>query len=443
MSNLLNVIVGPLTSIGAAVVVLGLLIFFHEFGHFIVAKLSGVGVLKFSLGFGRKLVGWKLGETEYMISAFPLGGYVKMVGEDPEEEELSSEDKKRSFSEQPIYKRAAIVFAGPLFNILLSIILCYLLFVTGFPTAISKVVGVVPDSPAQVAGFMPGDIIDKVDGKDLDVWELVSDYVEEHPGKKIDFLVRRDHTASHIEAVPENRNGKGYLGLSGSVIVAAVMEHSPADKAGIKTKDHIIAVNGQKVGSWGAMSDIVKANPGKSLSFTVDREGRTLDFKVVPVLDPKEKVGKMGVQMGAESKDVAYGPIESLGMSVNKTLQMTSMTVGFIVKLVSGKEDASQMGGPVAIVQLSGRQARQGFADFVIFMALLSVNLGIMNLFPIPILDGGHLFFFGIEAVMGKPLDMKKREMAQQVGLFLLIALMVFVFYNDIMRLLGFSVMWK
>ncbi len=443
MSNLFNVIVGPLTSIGAAVVVLGLLIFFHEFGHFIVAKLSGVGVLKFSLGFGRKIVGWKSGETEYMISAFPLGGYVKMVGEDPEEEELSPEDMKRSFSAQPIYKRAAIVVAGPLFNILLSIILCYLLFVTGFPTAISKVIDVTPGSPAQVAGFMPGDIIDKVDGKDMDIWEMVSDYVEGHPGKKIDFVVRRGRALTRIEAAPENRNGKGYMGLVGSVIVAAVMEHSPADKAGIKTKDHIIAVNGQRVGSWGEMSDMVKANPGKTLGFTIEREGRPLEFKVVPVFDPKDKAGKIGVQMGADSKDVAYGPVESLGMSVNKTYQMTSMTVGFLAKLVSGKEDSSQMGGPIAIVQLSGRQAKQGFADFVIFMALLSVNLGIMNLFPIPILDGGHLFFFGIEAVMGKPLDMKKREMAQQVGLFLLIALMVFVFYNDIMRLLGFSVMWK
>lgn len=443
MSNLFSVIGGPLTSFGAAAVVLGLLIFFHELGHFLVAKLSGVGVLKFSLGFGRKLVGWKSGETEYMISAFPLGGYVKMVGEDPEGDELSPEDKKRSFSEQPIYKRAAIVFAGPLFNILLAILLCYLLFVTGFPTAISKVTDVVPGSPAQAAGFMPGDIIEKVDGEEMDIWEMVSNHVEEHPGKKVEFVVRRGRETTRIEAVPENRGGKGYLGLGGSVIVAAVMEHSPADKSGIKTKDRIIAVNGQRVGSWGEMSDMVKASPGKNMSFTIEREGRTLDLKVVPVLDPKDKVGKIGVQMGTESRDVAYGPVESVGMSVEKTYQMTGMTVGFLAKLIRGKEDASQMGGPIAIVQLSGRQARQGFADFVIFMALLSVNLGIMNLFPIPILDGGHLFFFGIEALMGKPLDMKKREMAQQVGLFLLIALMVFVFYNDIMRILSFYTSWK
>lgn len=443
MSSLLSVIVGPLTSLGAAVVVLGILIFFHEFGHFLVAKLSGVGVLKFSLGFGRKLVGWKYGETEYMISAFPLGGYVKMVGEDPEGDELSPEDKKRSFSEQPIYKRAAIVFAGPLFNILLAILLCYLLFITGFPTAISKVIDVVPGSPAQAAGFIPGDIIEKVDGDEMDVWEMVSEYVKTHPGKKVEFQVRRGRETSRIEAVTEDRGGKGYLGLAGSVIVAAVMENSPADKAGIKTKDRIISVNGQQVGSWGEMSDMVKASPGKNMSFTVERQGGTHKLSVVPLLDPKDKFGKIGVQMGTESRDVAYGPVESIGMSVEKTYQMTGMTVGFLVKLMSGKEDASQMGGPVAIVQLSGRQARQGFADFVIFMALLSVNLGIMNLFPIPILDGGHLFFFGIEALMGKPLSMKKREMAQQVGLFLLIALMVFVFYNDIMRILGFSVMWK
>ena len=443
MSNLLSVIEGPLITIGSTFVMLGLLISFHEFGHFIVAKLSGVGVLKFSLGFGRKLVGWKFGETEYMISAFPLGGYVKMVGEDPEEEELSPEDKKRSFSEQPLYKRAAIVVAGPFFNIFLAVLLCYILFVTGFPTAISKVIDVVPGSPAQVAGFKPGDVIDKVDGKDMDIWEVVSNYVEEHPGKKIDFIVRRDRATSLIAAIPENRGGKGYLGLVGSVVIDAVVVGSPADKAGVQSKDRVISVNGRRISSWGEMSDMVKASSGKTLKFVIDRLGKTLDFAIEPVFDPKDKIGKIGVVMGADSKVVAYGPVESIGLSVEKTYQMTGTTVMFIAKMIKGKESATGMGGPIAIMQISGRQARQGFDAFVMLMAFLSINLGIMNLLPVPVLDGGHLFFFGIEALMGKPLDMKKREMAQQIGLFLLIALLVFVSFNDIMRYFGFYTSWK
>ncbi len=437
-----------LSSVLAAVVALGLLIFAHEFGHFIVAKLSGVHVLKFSLGFGKRLFGWRIGDTDYMVSAFPLGGYVKMLGEEEDGEELTPEQKKHSFLAQPVYKRALIVFAGPLFNILLAVTLCYMLFITGFPTAIAKVTAVGPDTPAAAAGFRAGDIIESEDGDYANSWEEVEEYVKTHPGKEITFVVRRDGGKLTIKARPADIGGKGDLGLYGSAVLAAVMVGSPADKAGLQPKDQIVKVDGKLVGSWADMADVVKASPGKTLDFSVQRDGRLLDLKITPTLKEDARKGEkpygvIGVQAGVESENVAYGPIESVGMSVNKTMYMTGFTVAFLGRIVKGKEDASQIGGPVAIVQMSGRQARQGFADFVIFMALLSVNLGIINLFPIPILDGGHLFFFGIEAVLGKPLSMRKREIAQQVGLFLLIALMVFVFYNDIMRLLGFSVMWK
>jgi regulator of sigma E protease len=437
-----------ISSIAAAVVALGLLIFVHEFGHFIVAKLFKVGVLKFSLGFGRKIAGRKYGETEYMISAFPLGGYVKMLGEDDGTEELSPEDKKRAFLEQPLYVRAAIVFAGPFFNILLAVAVCYIIFLTGFPTAIAKVADVVPGSPAQAAGFRPGDIIEKVDGTYTDIWEQVSEYIKAHPAKKMDFMVKRDDSTVSLSATTLNEGGKGSIGLMGDVVIGAVMANSPADLAGIKNKDRVVAVDGKKVGAWSDMADVVKANPGRKLIFTIERGGRMSDVAVTPrqnleAKGEERKFGLIGVQMGSDSENIAYGPVESLWLGAQRTYFMTSLTVSFLARLIGGKEDASQIGGPVAIVQLSGRQARQGLADFFIFVALLSVNLGVINLFPIPVLDGGHLLFFGIEAVMGEPLSMRKRELAQQVGLFMLIALMVFVFYNDIMRLLGFSVMWK
>lgn len=437
-----------ISSVAAAVVALGLLILIHEFGHFIVAKLFKVGVLKFSLGFGRKLVGRKFGETEYMISAFPLGGYVKMLGEDETTEELSPEEKKRAFLEQPLYVRAAIVFAGPFFNILLALVLCFILFVTGFPTAIAKVAYVVPGSPAQAAGFKPGDVIEKVDGTYTDIWEQVLEYVKAHPAKTMAFTVKRDGATVALKAAPVNEGGKGSLGLIGSVVIGAVMANSPADISGLKAKDRVIAVDGRRVGAWSDMADVVKTNPGKRLMFTIGRDGGTFDVAVTPRLNTggkgaDKKLGIIGVQMGSESENVAYGPVEALELGAERTYMMTSLTVSFLARLIGGQEDASQIGGPIAIVQISGRQARQGLADFFIFVSLLSVNLGIINLFPIPILDGGHLLFFGIEGVMGKPLSMRKREIAQQIGLFMLVALMVFVFYNDIMRWLGFSVMWK
>ena len=456
MTDLLQLLVQPamlvwpaVSSIGAAVIVLGLLVFVHEGGHFLVAKLSGVGVLKFSLGFGKKLVGWQVGETEYMISAFPLGGYVKMLGEDEGDgEELTPEQKARSFSHQPLYKRAAIVFAGPFFNIVLAFVLFYLLFIIGFPTAIAKVSAVAPGSPAAKAGFAPGDIVEKVDGEYADFWEQVADYIKAHPGKKITFTVRHDDSVRDITATPQDVNGQGDLGLSGSVVIAALMAHSPADKAGIKPNDRVLAIDGRPVGSWGGMSAIVKASAGKKLLFTIQRGGRTFNTEVTPVLSSEEKgpagkYGMIGVQMGTDSEKISYGPIEAIGLSAERTTLMTKVTLSFLGKLIGGKEKASQIGGPISIVQLSGREARQGFSDFVIFMALLSVNLGIINLLPVPVLDGGHLFFFGIEAIMGRPLGMRKREIAQQIGLYILIGLMIFVFYHDIAKLLGLEEMWK
>jgi len=437
-----------MTSVFFAVIALGLLVFAHELGHFLVAKLSGVGVLKFSLGFGKKIVGWKVGETEYMISAFPLGGYVKMIGGEGAEEEgeLTPEEKKRSFMAQPLWKRMAIVFAGPMFNILLAIFLCFVIYVSGVPAPIARVADVAPGSAGQAAGFCAGDIIQKVDGSDIMLWEEVAKDVSDHPGKQLTFTVRRGpKEVLELKATPANEGGRGSLGLSGVVVMESLAVGSPADKAGMQPKDRVLAVDGKKMASWGEMADIIKTSPGKALRFTVRRDGKVFDTAITPRADTQggQKVGRVGIVMGSETEDVSYGPVEALSLSVNRTVFFTSMTVTFISRLLHGKEDSSQLGGPIAIVQISGRQARQGFSDFVLFMALLSVNLGVMNLFPIPILDGGLLFFLAMEAVLGEPLSMRKREIAQQIGLFLLAALMVFVFYNDIMRLLGFSEMWK
>ncbi len=439
-----------LSSLLAAAVVLGVLIFAHEFGHFLVAKLSGVGVLKFSLGFGRRLVGFRRGETEYVISAFPLGGYVKMIGGEGEEtgERLTPDELRRSFMAQPVWKRIAIVFAGPAFNIFMAVLLCYVIFLTGFPTTIVRVDRVIPGSPGQAAGFVRGDVIEEMDGQPVDFWEEASPYIKSHPGRVIDFKVRRDGKTLSIKAAPALKDGRGYLGVMGSAVIAAVMSGSPADKAGMRANDRVIAVDGHETGSWDDMVGIVKASPGRRLDFAVERAGRRLDLMVTPTLSKASETGGksygiIGVEAGADTEKVAYGPVESIGLASQKALYMTGFTVDILARIIRGKEKASNLGGPITIVQMSGREARQGPTDLVFFMALLSVNLGVINLFPIPILDGGLIMFLAVEAVTGRPLSTRMREAAQQAGLFILVALMVFVFYNDIMRFFGLMPTWK
>lgn len=426
-----------------AVIALGVLIFFHELGHFIVAKLSGVGVLKFSLGFGRKLVGRKVGETEYLISALPFGGYVKMVGED-DGTELSEEDRKRSFSAQSVWKRFAIVFAGPFFNIILAVLLIYVVLITGVPTAVIKIAGVLPGSAAEAAGFRPDDIIREMDGIEAPSWEYMDEYAAKHPDKTIEFSVLRGKQTVNISANVKGDPGREGFGLKEQVLIDMMKTGSPADRAGMEPGDRVVAVGGVPVDSWMKMSKIIRANPGKEIPFTVEREGRMLDLKVTPEPDPRdpEGGGQIKVIRGSETIVKRYGPVEAALQSTAITLNMATAITGFIGKLIAGKEDYSEVGGPILIAQMSVKQAEKGFGDFVFFIAVLSVNLGIINLVPIPILDGGHLFFLGLEAVMGRPLSLRKREIAQQIGLFILIALMVFIFYKDIMRLLGLEEMW-
>jgi regulator of sigma E protease len=431
-----------------AIIALGIMIFFHEFGHFIVAKLSGVGVMKFSLGFGTKLVGRKFGETEYMISALPLGGYVKLLGEE-EGEELPEADKPRSFVVQPVWKRFAIVFAGPVFNIILAVILCYIVMLTGNPTPIARVSDVKPGSPAEAAGFKKGDIISSVDGQNVMFWDDIADYVNAHPGKEMSFAVEHAGSRDKLSLnIPDAKDVYDGLGLVGTVMIGARKDGSPAAKAGLRADDVVVAVDGKRVGLWNEMADMIRASTGKELDFTIQRAGQLMHMNITPVraedpLKPGSYIGIIGVMPGTETVKVSYGPAEAAVMSVDRTVLYSALIVRFLGRLIGGKEDATQVGGPIAIVQLSERQAKQGFADFVLFMAMLSINLGIINLVPIPVLDGGHLFFLGLEAVMGKPLSMRKREIAQQIGLVLIISLMAIVFGMDILRAMGFLDMWR
>lgn len=349
--------------IAAAIAVLGVLIIVHEFGHFIVAKRSGVGILKFSVGFGPKLFGRTVNGTEYALSAIPLGGFVKMVGEDPEAEEAV--DPRISFAHQPLWKRAAIVFAGPGFNLLFAFLAFSILFMTygaRVPSQVAKVGGVMDGMPAAQAGLQADDVVTAIDGKPIATWEELSAAIRASEGREVELQVQRGTEVLSVRVLPQ-------------------------------------------------------ASPEKNIF------GEVLGTAY-----------KIGIEYGSDIKQV--GPVEAVQMGATQTVWWIQTLAVSVVKIFQGKIPAKDIGGPILIVQAAGQQAKVGLESLLHFMAVISINLGILNLLPIPILDGGHLLFITVEAVMRRPLAMRHREIAQQVGLVILICLMAFAFYNDIARVI-------
>ncbi len=347
-------------------IVLGVLIFFHELGHFLTAKYFGVKVLKFSLGFGPKVVGKKVGETEYLISAVPLGGYVKMLGESDDEEEapLSPEDEEKSFSNKHVGKRIAIVAAGPIFNLVLAL-----------------------------------------------------------------FIFCASFLFSGMQVMtPE---------------IGQVREGSPADRAGIEKGDMIVAIDDQPVHSWEDIKSHVEKNEGEALRITAKRGDEVISVAVIPqvsvvknLFGEEIKTPLVGIVAAGHFKKVSIGPLEAINEGFRKTWEIIELTCLTIVKLFQRVVPIKTLGGPILIGQMTGQLAQENWIYLIPFTAVISINLGILNLLPVPILDGGLIIFLFIELITGKPLNLKKRELAQKTGLALLIMLMAVVIYNDIARLL-------
>lgn len=349
------------------ILVLGLLIFVHELGHFLFAKLFGVRVLKFSLGFGPRLAGKTFGETEYVISAFPLGGFVKMYGENPDDKEMSIEDKSVSFAHKTVLQRFGIVVAGPVFNLLFSVFLFFMVFAfVGVPTSID------------------------------------------------------------------------------STTIGRVSVDSPAERSGLETGDKILQINERKTLGWIDVLESVKNSKGKPISVVVKRDSERLIFHVVPAMDTVKNVFGEEVEQRfmigiMKNDDIAYdnvGFIKAFENALLQTWMYIQITVMGFVKIVQRVVPASELGGPILIAQIAGEQMRAGWVNLIYFMGLLSVNLGILNLLPIPVLDGGHLVFLTLEGVRRKPIAERAQIVAQQIGMGLLGTLMIFVFYNDIVRML-------
>ncbi|NCO82917.1 MAG: RIP metalloprotease RseP [Nitrospirae bacterium CG_4_10_14_3_um_filter_44_29] len=438
----------------SAIVLLGILIFVHELGHFLFAKKLGVRVLKFSLGFGPKLIGRKYGDTEYLVSAVPLGGYVKMLGEESGDE-MKEDDKPFAYNYQPVWKRFLIVFAGPVFNLFFAAAIFFFVFLSGVPVPKPYVGKVMENSPAAAAGLMTGDRIAAVSGNTVSGWDDIDASVNKSRGERLLFKIEREGRLIELSVTPEKKTGKNIFGENTEVIdigimpllypeVGEVMKNTAAEKAGIKKGDRIVEIDSAPIKTWHDMTEIIHGSPEKPLRLKIKRDENFLELTVTPgkktfkYPDGTEKqIGLIGIGPAGNNVIKKYNPLKAASLGVKRTWDMVVLTVVMVIKLIQRIIPADTLGGPIMIFQMAGQQASLGAMNFFVFMALISINLGVLNLLPIPVLDGGHILFLGIEAVRRKPLSEKVIMTAQKIGLAIIITLTAFAFYNDIVRFIS------
>src|SRR5579884_2240800 len=436
--------------------VLGVLVSFHELGHFLAARWVGVKVLKFSLGFGPKLFGRQIGETEYLVSAVPLGGYVKLFGEE-ETDALTPEEKRRSFAHQRLPGKFLIVAAGPGFNFLLTFLIFTGWLSTGSPLFMPTfrelspdIEAIRPGSPAEQAGLQVGDKVLRVNDKDISARSELQEAIAKSNGKPLTLDGRRgDQVKTFVvtpAALPGQEGAKEEaiyaIGVEENApIITAIMSGSAAMSAGLEEGDRVISIDGQVVRTWSEMAMIVRNHPKQPLQFEVERDRHRVHLTVTPAVEKIEidgkptEVGRIGISRPGGLMIRAHNLFEAPLRGAEATWALTELTVVGIYKMIAGEISSKNIGGPLTIANMAGEVGQQGLSKVISLIALLSINLGVLNLLPIPILDGGHLLFFGIEAILRKPLGERQRELAQQVGLLLLVGIMIFAFWNDLERL--------
>ena len=415
-------------------IVIGILVFVHELGHFIMAKRAGVRVEKFSLGMGPKVGGYKKGDTEYVISALPLGGYVKMAGENPDEEKTGAQDE---FQAKTVWQRAKIAAAGSLTNIALAFIVMPFVFMIGVPAEGPARVGFVEKgSPAERSGFKEGDVLEKINGRSIDGWTKALSLIAVNPESDVQVRIDRDGEKMSFvlrpEVATEFKIGSSGLVPDMLVEIGAITSGFPADKAGIRLHDKILAVDGKTIYHWNQFARSVRESSGKPMKFAIERDNRRTSVTVSAIESSGTYV--IGVQPFQNLVITKHGFFESLSLGFHKTIEVIDLTFITLKKLMTFSLSIKTLGGPVMIAQMSGQAAEIGLSAFLGLLAMVSVSLGILNLLPIPVLDGGLLVFLGIEAVRKKPLSEKTMQIAQNVGAVLLIGLIVVVSYNDVMR---------
>lgn len=434
------------------IIALGILIFIHELGHFIVAKRARVCVEVFSLGFGPRVFGIKVGETDYRVSLFPLGGYVKMKGEEPDEE--GAKEDPRAFSSKSVFTRARIVLWGPLMNFILAFLLMPLVFMIGKPEpAFLHEKPVITDaragSPAEEAGLIKGDAILSVDGKGVGTWDDVLNKILLSPNRTLTFGIDREGQPMDVPVavgeIPELKGG--YVGIEPMLFVGAepyvgeLKPGGPAEEAGVVKGDLIVSFDGKKVYDWLDLTRMVNDSAGEEAQLVVQRDGETVSMPVKARYNNKFGRYIIGISKdrmsGVPMKVQKYGFVQAVVRGTKENIKLLKLTYDVLKKLFTGNLSFKVIGGPVIIAKASAAAAKTGLANFIYFLAFLSMQLSILNLFPIPVLDGGQLVFLGYEAVLRRPLSVKVRMIAHQVGFVLLISLMLLITINDIDNVWG------
>ncbi len=428
-----------MTTLLAFIFVIGVLVFVHELGHFLAARRIGVRVLKFSLGFGPRVFGFTRGDTEYCVSAIPLGGYVKMAGETVEDPRSGQPDEFLSKSK---WQRFQVLIAGPAMNILLAIVLLAGLLMRGadVPAFLDQppVVGAVEKgSPAEKAGVAVGDRVLRVEGRATRTWEDLNTAIGMRANRQTALTLIRDGREVVVQVTPasQDRFEWGRIGVLPNVHprIRSVTPGTPAEQAGFKSGDIVLAVNHENIGFAAQLSEAIGKNPGKAITITIERAKRPMEITVTPRAEGN--VGRIGIGIADETRRIQPGPLKAVQMSVAQTWELSGLIVKTLAGLLSGATSPKQLMGPVGIAQLSGESAEQGWLPLLLLMAQLSLNLGLLNLLPIPVLDGGHITIMAFEGIARRDFSVKVKERMLFAGFVLLLLLMVTVIYNDLTRI--------
>ncbi len=443
----------------AAILLLGPLIAIHEFGHYFVARKLGVKVLVYSIGFGPTLLKWtsKKSGIQYQLSALPLGGYVKML--DEREGDVAAEDLPKAFNRQHPWKRIAIVAAGPLINLAFAVVLFWILFLPAQEQLNTRVGKILPNTPAAAAQMQSGDKITAVDGTQVSTWERLNYALVDRVGETGNIQIQaeragqiqnfslpiqsflRDQTQSPLDVL-------GFTPYHPEIpaVVSKLSEDGAAIRQGMQVGDQIISIDGVKMKDWFDVVQVVQASPEKLLKIDVLRQNKIVHLSVMPQ-GKRDQMGKVTGLLGVQSdpgkvnipaeykQTIQYTPVEAMGKAVEKTGQISSMILNSIVKMVRGLVGLDNLSGPITIAKVAGQSAEMGWQTFISFMALMSVSLGILNLLPIPMLDGGHLIYYFIELIRGKPVSEQIQLVGLKIGMVLLGSMMLLALFNDIMRL--------